>query len=222
MLTVTVNETIPGFFEVLGDGSANSISISVTMASDSFTLDGNTYTDVQYITVHGFEGSDTINVISTDGPGDIGAGLSGGDDDDVIGLNFAGGVWAGNGNDIISLDDSFRGEAYGQDGDDQIYITGDCFDAEIRGGDGDDLIDCMYNALPVFVRGDEGNDTLYGSAYDDQLWGDGGQDLIIGGEGDDEIDSGTGYDDQIDGGDGWDILYNNGSEIAVAGIEEAF
>src|SRR5690349_10896854 len=67
--SVTVSEGYPGFFEVAGDEADDQISISVSQSDESFTLDGVTYTQVSYISVHGGGGNDTISVISIDGSG---------------------------------------------------------------------------------------------------------------------------------------------------------
>src|SRR5205814_9045886 len=104
------------------------IAITVSMADQTFTLDGTTYSDVQYIFVQGFEGDDTITVRSVDGPGSIGASLSGDEGDDTLAINFDGGVWAGAGNDTLVLTDSYRGQAYGDGGNDRIFISGACVD----------------------------------------------------------------------------------------------
>ncbi len=53
LLSVTVNQTSPGFYEVNGDESDNVIVVSVSQNDQSFTLDGITYTGVNYIYVAG-------------------------------------------------------------------------------------------------------------------------------------------------------------------------
>src|SRR5689334_20990207 len=71
LFAVSVSQGYPGFYEVVGDESADHIDISVSMKDHTFTLDNVTYTDVAYISVQGSGGSDTINVLSVDGRGDI-------------------------------------------------------------------------------------------------------------------------------------------------------
>ena len=185
LFSVTVTEGYPGFYEVWGDDSANVIDISVSMQNETFTLNGVTYSNVAYIWVYGFGGDDVITVTSVDGWGYIGASISGHDGNDQISLNFDGGIWGGEGDDVLYMSDSFHGEAYGGGGNDQMYISGDCYGAEIRGGDGNDLIDCSGNNCPVTVRGGAGDDTLIGSNYNDVLYGDQGSDRLIGGGGND-------------------------------------
>jgi Ca2+-binding RTX toxin-like protein len=214
---VSVNEAYPGFYEIQGDNQSNVIDVAVSMTDDSFSLNGVTYHDVSYISVSSGGGDDIINILSVDGPGMIGAGISAGPGNDNITLNFDGAVWAGSGNDVLNLMDSFRGEAYGEAGNDQIFIMGACVDAEIQGGDGNDLIDCSNNLYSVVIHGGSGSDTLYGSDHDDQLYGDDGEDYIYGRDGNDEIYWAT--NDHVDGGNGHDILYYS-NPSSVINVEE--
>jgi Ca2+-binding RTX toxin-like protein len=189
LFNATVTEGYPGFYEIQGDDSANVIDVSVSMQDHTFTLDGQTYAGVVYIFVEGQDNNDTISVTSTDGPGSIGATIvsRGGDDD--VSLNFDGAVWAGDGNDTLHLSDSFRGQAYGQEGNDRISISGDCLDPAIDGGEGDDVIDCSGNHYGVIVHGGSGNDTIHGTPYDDQIYGDEGCDTFYGEGGRDTYDA---------------------------------
>jgi Ca2+-binding RTX toxin-like protein len=189
LLSVTVSEAYPGVYELHGDENADTIEVSISMSDETMTFEGNTYEGVAYIFVHGYGGDDTITVHSQDGPGAIGASISSGYGNDTVVLNFDGAVWAGAGNDSIRLTDSFRGEAYGDLGNDTITIAGACVDAAISGGDGNDFIDCSGNLTGVIVSGGAGNDTIYGSAFDDQLFGDDGIDKLIGGGGRDATDA---------------------------------
>src|SRR5438094_6810092 len=84
LLSVTVTEDYPGVFEVNGDGSDDTINLSVSQANATFTVDDATYTDVTYIFVSGNGGNDTISVTSTDGPGSIAASIVTGDGNDDI------------------------------------------------------------------------------------------------------------------------------------------
>jgi Ca2+-binding RTX toxin-like protein len=222
LYSVTVSEGYPGVYEVDGDDSANNIQISVSMNDLTFTLDGVTYQDVMYIIVNGYGGNDTISLISPDGEGGIAAGINGGDGDDNITINFDGGVYAGSGNDVLHLTDSYRGEAQGDTGDDQIFISGACVDAEIQGGDGNDLIDCTNSACGVTIHGGSGNDTIFGSDFNDQIWGDAGYDDLHGGGGDDTFYANDGNSDTIDGGAGNDILYCDSADCNTTGIEQLF
>ncbi len=71
----------------------------------------------------------------------------------------------------------------------------------VVGGAGDDVLTAP-NAVVYFLGG-LGNDTLIGSGA---LWGDDGNDIIIGGAGNDSIHGGNG-DDFLEGGDGDDVIW---------------
>jgi Ca2+-binding RTX toxin-like protein len=222
LFSVTVTEMYPGFYDVSGDQQADTVDISVSQTDATFTLDGTTYTDVSYIFVHGNGGDDDLSVTSTDGPGSIGASITGDDGDDRISLNFDGAVSGGDGKDEIHLSDSFCGQAYGDAGNDDIYISGACYSAEIVGDSGNDLIDCSDNLYSVTVRAGTGNDTVYGSAFNDQIYGDGGCDDLYGGDGDDSFYSVDGHGGLVDGGAGHDIVYASGTQPNALNIEETF
>jgi Ca2+-binding RTX toxin-like protein len=222
LFTVTVTEAYPGYFDVIGDDDPNAIAISVSMATESFTLDGETYSGVSYIAVQGMGGDDTISISSVDGTGTIAAGVAAGDGDDSVTINFDGAVWAGEGNDQVHLTDAFRGQAYGQGGDDHITIDGATVDPAIDGGDGDDYIDCSRNGTGVVASGGAGNDTLIGSAYGDQLYGDEGRDTVVGGGDSDLLSGGADADtfyadasDRIADADQADLVYINGFSNGV-------
>jgi Ca2+-binding RTX toxin-like protein len=217
LLSVAVNETYPGFYQVQGDNSGNVISATVNQNDYTFTLDGTTYTDVSYISVVTGNGNDSISITSVDGSGMIGAAITSNGGDDNITLNFDGAIWTGQGDDVIHLSDSFRGEAYASTGNDQIFISGACVNAEIQGDDGNDLIDCSANDSSVVIKGGAGNDTIIGSAYDDVLYGDEGHNVIRGGGGNDVVYAHNG--DSVDGGEGADTLYASGAVDTVISIE---
>ncbi|MEO6437222.1 MAG: hypothetical protein ABIP55_15885 [Tepidisphaeraceae bacterium] len=221
LFSVIVSEAYPGFYEVHGDNDSDDISVTVSMNEESFTLEGNTYYGVGFISIHSYGGDDTVSVISVDGAGYIAAAVSSGEGDDIVTLNFDGSIWAGSGADILYLTDSFRGQAFGESGDDRMYIVGACVDPEIIGGSGDDLIDCSQNYYGVVVRGGSGSDTIYGSAFDDLIYGEEGSDSIVGGGGNDVLYTGSGSDDQVDGGNGYDIVYlHGGGDLTALGVEE--
>jgi Ca2+-binding RTX toxin-like protein len=85
-------------------------------------------------------------------------------------------VYAGAGNDRVSLDDDaglrWKAVFFGEDGND--WLTGNAKDDTLDGGDGSDLLD-----------GAAGNDVLRGGR---------GFDVLLGGEGDDDLDGGPGFD----------------------------
>jgi Ca2+-binding RTX toxin-like protein len=217
-LSVTVVQDYPGYYEVNGDSTDDNIAITVSTNDATFSVDGNTYTDVSYIMVNGGPGNDTISINSIDGPDGVGAAVSGGAGNDSITTNLDASVWAGEGDDTIRVADSFQGQVYGQGGDDQIYASGRCIDAILDGGDGNDLIDATQNDFGVQASGGNGNDTILGSQYDDVIDGGNGSDSLAGNGGNDVIYSRAGNGDSVDGGDGNNIVYANGSE---AGIDNA-
>jgi Ca2+-binding RTX toxin-like protein len=218
---VTVIESYPGYYEIHGGDEPNYVSASVSMSEESLTLDGQTYYGVSYVYVNTYGGDDIISIVSVDGAGSIGAYIDAGGNCDTITLNFDGAIWAGTGDDVLFLTDSFRGQAHGENGDDQMYIIGACVDPEIIGGSGDDLIDCRNNYYGVVAHGGGGNDTIYGSAFDDLIYGGDGNDSMVGGGGNDGFLTGSGDGDELDGGDGYDIIYMcDGGNFTAISIEE--
>lgn len=114
-------------------------------------------------------GSDSLEVV------DGGAG------DDVLyhqnnNLNTAAIARGGDGDDIIYASCSVFGDA----GNDTIYVT-DFGGWDIRGGTGNDIIYVISNQALTPVYGDEGDDTLIGSDEADILVGGAGSDVIDGG-----------------------------------------
>lgn len=215
LFSVTVTEGFTGYYSVQGDDAADVIDVSVSMASESFTLGGVTYTGVQFIDVSGGGGNDSITVIS-DGAGSIGATLSGGDGNDSLLLSFDGGIWGDDGMDTITLCDAFRGQVSGGEGSDLITVGGECVDAVIDGGGGDDGIDASGNNYGVLIHGGAGDDVIWGSGHDDDVYGDGGVDMIYGLGGDDVIYvQDAGGADWVSGGDGYDVLYGNMSDMIL-------
>ena len=77
----------------------------------------------------------------------------------------------------------------------------------IRGSYKDDYIDEADAAYDLELYGNGGNDTLIGGAGDDILDGGTGFNTLEGGAGDDILDGGYGYGDTLDGGAGDDIIY---------------
>ncbi len=219
LLSVTVAQSSPGYYEINSDNTPNDINISVSQGDQTFTLDGATYTGVNYISVFGNGGNDNINVQSVDGPGSIGASIDTGTGNDTVNLNFDGSIWCGGGNNNIHLQDSFRGEVYGGSGNDQIYVIGDCIDAVIDAGDGNDLIDASANNFGVVINGGAGSDTIIGSNYDDTIYGGSGTAVMYGMAGNDTFYSENGIGDQIYGGSGYNTLHANGAEICISDVQ---
>ena len=221
LMSATVTEGYPGFFEVDGTAGADTINITVSQAAETFTLDGTTYTGVMDISVAGYGGNDSITVASS-GEGSIGTSVTGGDGNDTVNVNFPGAIWAGLGDDILYLSDSFRGEVYGEGGADQMYVSGACIDPQINGGAGNDMIDATGNLYGVIIRGGAGDDTIYGSSYNDTIYGDGGVDYLYGNGGNDTFYCrGDGAADHVFGGNGTDILYANSNDVHT-GVEYVY
>jgi len=235
LLTVTIIQGYPGFYEVFGDNSDNEITIDVNPDAHTFTIDGSTFGGVEQVAVYGGGGSDQILVSKTSSSllSFVSASIDGGDGDDILSLNFDGAVRGGAGNDRIYLYDSFRGEAYGGGGDDYIWVSGSCVDAAIYGddevassGDGDDWIDASANFYRAFIHGGGGNDVIFGSSFDDFIFGDGGNDAIYALGGNDHVYLRDGsYDCADGGGDIGDVCYcdfNTSFQDAVSGFTNVF
>ena len=220
LLTVTVTENYPGYWQIDGNQSADTIEVSVSQTDQTFTIDGVTYSDAYYISVFGHGGGDTISVTCNDAPGNMGAGIDGGGGNDTITLNFDGAIYGGEGNDEINLADSFCGQCFGGDGNDHMIVSGNCAYAEIEGADGNDYIDCSNNNGNVVVHGGQGNDTLIGSEYDDELYGDEGSDYLDGRGGNDTLYAQYSKGDTIVGGTGFDILHASGTEYSISDVEQ--
>jgi Ca2+-binding RTX toxin-like protein len=116
---------------------------------------------------------------------------------------------------------------YGRGGND--HIIGDYYSgwggSGLYGGDGDDVIDATGSQYSPSLYGDAGNDTLLGgSSYetmhggtgDDIIDGNYGYDYLWGDEGNDTIDGGS-FGDSLYGGDGNDTLYGAGDADNIYG-----
>ncbi|MCX7423933.1 MAG: FG-GAP-like repeat-containing protein [Planctomycetia bacterium] len=99
----------------------------------------------------------------------------------------------------------------------------------VHGGAGDDTItlsgaDSLLT-ITVSVFGDDGNDSLIGSMQSDQLDGGSGNDVLLGQSGDDSLVGGEGLDtllggagrDSLRGGDGNDRLNGRGGADTISG-----
>jgi Ca2+-binding RTX toxin-like protein len=86
----------------------------------------------------------------------------------------------------------------------------------MRGGLGNDMI--TGSALDNRLFGDEGNDTVFGLTGADTLYGGDGNDILDGGDGDDILVGSTGADD-LRGGAGADTLIGgDGDDLLSAGL----
>src|SRR5689334_3031406 len=104
LLSLSVVQGYPGYYEVYGDDSPDAIVISV-MADSSFTLDGTTYGHASYISVFGNGGDDVIS-IDIDPAAPVGASINAGSGDDDVTLSGSGAVWGDSGNDSIRISNS--------------------------------------------------------------------------------------------------------------------
>jgi Ca2+-binding RTX toxin-like protein len=104
-------------------------------------------------------------------------------------------------------DDLLIGSAHedtinGLGGDD--FLDGGAGSNDLNGGDGDDTLISGYlpsNEQGSSLWGDEGNDLLIGTAVDDKLYGGDDDDILVGGAGYDILEGGAGAD-VLDGGKG--------------------
>ena len=217
----SVFQGVPGYYEVTGTPGDDSIVIAVDQSAATFTLDGVTYGGVLRVAVDALAGNDTVSVRGT-GAGTISASVVGGPGRDSLSLDIDGAAWGDADNDTIALRNSFRGEAYGGPGDDQISLAGNCIDAQVEGGDGADIIWAIDNRYGVVLFGGAGNDRLYGSRFNDVIFDGPGTDFVFGLEGNDEFDSRDGERDWVMGGDGADVLWADENEGGVNGVEAIF
>ena len=221
LLSVSVVQGYPGYYEVYGDESPDVISISVSNETSSFTLNGTEYGGVSYVSIFADAGDDSI-AVSISGSGPIGASIDAGAGNDTATLAGGGAIWGDSGDDVIRISDAFRGEAYGGPGNDSIVVRGACADAEILGGPGNDHVDLSGSAYGLFAHGGPGDDTILGSGGDDQLYGDPGSDMVYGAGGNDVLYASDGERDRVIGGAGIDIGIVDAGEAGVWGVEYVF
>jgi Ca2+-binding RTX toxin-like protein len=211
--SVTVSQGWTGYFTIQGTPADDTINVSVNRAAATMTVEGTTYTGVQYINVIAGDGADTVQVSGT-GSGSVACSIDGGAGNDTISLNFDGGIWGGSGDDTVTLSDAFRGYVQGDDGADFITVLGNCVNAEIHGGDGPDGIDASGNHYGVVADGGTGNDVVIGSQYDDELYGGAGTDYVDAQGGNDIIYvQDSGFNDYVWGGSGYDTMYGDVNDI---------
>ncbi len=101
------------------------------------------------------------------------------------------------------------------DGADEVRWTGEARlnGTKVLGGEGDDALAAPTSQFGSLVYGGRGDDRLAGAVFDDELYGEDGDDELLaglgghlyGGRGDDRL-TGSRGDDDLDGGDGADVL----------------
>lgn len=160
---------------------------------------GNDRIDIRYLTHESFD-LDRPDYERERGVLAEGAYFSGGNGDDFIYDDY--GFWeglyvplkGGAGNDRIHG----GGHLFGGDGNDTLYVTNS--DSRAYGGNGDDRITVFPDLYgEVLLYGDAGNDFMVGHYSVDLMFGGDGNDRMIGMAGGDYLNGGNG-DDRISGG----------------------
>jgi Ca2+-binding RTX toxin-like protein len=216
-------------------GTANDDTITVEIDNGQVTVRHNNTTknfaasDVQFISINGFAGNDTIDNITA-----IPSTLSGGEGDDTV---FGGdsadrirgevgrdSLWGRDGNDTIFGDDG-PDSLYGNGGRDRIdggansdFIRGNAARDKLFGGHGNDRIYGSESA--DWLYGGIGNDQLFGEGGNDLLYGDNDADTLSGSAGDDFLHTvGDGDIDFLFGDRGHDSAYFDIERDVPTGIE---
>ena len=222
-------------FQVATTITDDQVDVTVTaLANGGFVaawMDGERFTDTAEIKSHLFSYADAPfnaadNTVTLFGPGQTVDGLGG--NDTITGADYEGGsddISGGDGNDTLlgmAGDDILRGGAgldilQGGDGDDDLHI--DDQDQVIMGGAGYDrlFVEAGSGAVNVtigsngieYAEGGTGGDTFDGSTGSAavMLFGNGGNDVLVG----------AGLDDDLDGGDDLDTLFGNGGNDTLTG-----
>ena len=123
------------------------------------------------------------------------------------------------GRDIISARYAAGSVYVSSDGGPEQRFTG-VSKIVVDGGTGDDVIDLTGLAgsgIEVEMHGGAGNDTLRGATgTKNRIFGDEGDDTLVGGGLDDELDGGEGHD-RLTGGGGTDKLFGGGGNDVLLG-----
>jgi len=200
----------------LSTGYIVSLSLAVTTQQGGYFISG--FENLIGTSAYGDDltGDAGANTISGNGGGDT---INGGDGDDTLNGDAGGDTVSGGlGNDTIN----------GGDGNDTL--SGGAGDDALDGGTGSDTATYGDAAAAVSVNllgthtatGGAGTDTLSGienltgSAFNDTLYGDDGNNQISGGAGNDTI-FGYGGVNTLNGGDGSDSLWATGPANAALG-----
>lgn len=197
--------------------------------------------------LHGSSGDDTLSGLGGNDTlyGRDGADfLDGGDGDDLLhGGRGADGIFLGPGSDTAYGGDGadaifYRGQSliFAGTGDDFVSVefgyAGAAGRAEVDGGAGNDAL--RAGLSQTWLRGGSGNDSLWGSQGQDTLQGDGGaddifftaNDVVIGGRGNDRIFLGddTAPDAAAEfvfhSGDGHDTVYTFNPNVTLTFADE--
>jgi len=196
------------------DSSGNTI-LSVESGGETASLD---LGKIASLTVNASAGEDTVNINVKNYFGGI--TISGGTEDDTIGVNAD-----------VSLNRGIT--VYGDSGIDKLTLSGNVSAVLASGGEGDDVIDARaMTGADLLARkfyGDNGQDLIYGTGGKDELYGGVGSDLLISGGGDDVAYGEAGNDtiygdegnDRIYGGTGADTLQGGSGADVINGNEDS-
>lgn len=144
--------------------------------------------------------------------------FGGGDDDEIFGNSGSDWLYGDAGDDYISDEASSPfvvSVIDGGDGNDRISGHGDYGQVEISGGPDDDTINAFGVAT---VYGNGGNDQILGTSRDDIVYGGDGDDQIYVLDGNDLVYGGSG-NDAIYGDLGHDTIFGQDGEDYVFGAE---
>src|SRR5688500_1982821 len=101
-------------------------------------------------------------------------------------------------------------------GNDIVEIGIHISDFFIYGEGGDDLIDARYQVYPTIFWSGDGNDEYWGGVQDSTVYGDAGNDTVLGGNGTERFEGGDG-DDSLDGDAGIDTILGGGGHDTLRG-----
>jgi Ca2+-binding RTX toxin-like protein len=211
-------------FEIKGSALADNIRLDgdvITCAGSSLEVHLH---DVSRVTLRGFAGNDTLQVLGDQTGRQVTLAGEAGNDCFVI-ASFGGEITVTDSSGLDKLDFSLAEEALVFDCSvSQQEVVGNTLRVNgaietVIGTEFDDVILGNSKSGAIYgrggndlLRGGGGNDNLYGEAGDDWLYGDAGNDCLIGGEGDDLLSGGSGVDKLV-GEDGFDFA------IGGAGVD---
>lgn len=133
--------------------------------------------------------------------------------DQITAWNADSCVVAGEGNDIVDIGlQADRAFVLAGEGDDSIFGGAFAHDTQIAAGPGQDNVSVGLKATTVWgqegddaILGGPGNDRVDGGAGNDEIRGSWGDDLLVGSDGDDILEGGSGSD-RLLGGAGDDVI----------------
>jgi len=206
--------------------TVNGLATDVRVAAGVILVDGvpcgeATTANTDRVHVQGSALSEKVNVSGAFAPGLTAEG----DGNEEIELTFALGqgssdrvVYTLSNEDDIAIFDN-DGADLGGDGDEDLIFTG-TESVALRGRNGHDILDGTLFRRSLLLYGDLGDDTLIGGDLADQLYGGEGSDTLEGGLGNDIVDGEAGSDVEM-GGAGNDTFNQgaaaNGADTLIGG-----